>query len=254
MTVVGGFFYKLGRMAGPKVRKGKWLWQSLVGSEDEAIAAEYGVGRDLAAEVARQARVETNGTRTATVCAVGSRLAGCMADKRRTFSFFVLDGAEPNAFALPGGFIYVTRGLVELCEADGDELAFVVGHEMAHVIKGHAIDRIVSDVAVGAMSRTAVAPGALGSWIKRMGVGFLQSAYSHDREFEADNLGVRLVLAAGFDGRAPERLLKRLGKLDRQGHLRELTKYFSSHPPLHERANAARLAANVEEPRLSSVE
>jgi beta-barrel assembly-enhancing protease len=241
---VCSLFYNLGRMAGPKIRKGKWLWQSLVGSEDEAIAAEYDVGRDLAAEVARQAAVWTDGEGSAVVRTAGSRLARCVADKRRRFTFLVMDVAEPNAFALPGGFIYVTGGLIELCRSDGDELAFVLGHEMAHVIRGHAIDRIVSDTAVGALSRTAVARGALGVWIKRVGIQFLQSAYSQDREFEADNLGVRLVQAARFDAAAPERLLKRLCDLDRQGRLSELTKYFSSHPPLLERANAVRAAVS----------
>ncbi|MBE0534195.1 MAG: M48 family metallopeptidase [Phycisphaerae bacterium] len=226
-------------MAGPKIRKGKWLWQSLAGSETDAIAAEYDVGRDLAAEVARQVRVESDGDAAALVRRVGSRLAACVANKNRKFTFAVLEGAEPNAFALPGGFIYITCGLIELCRSDHDELAFVLGHEMAHVIRGHAMDRIVGDTAVQTLARTSVVRGALGGWLKRVGVQFLQSAYSQDREFEADNLGVSLVRAAHFDMAAPERLLKRLYDLDRQGRLSELTKYFSSHPPLSERANAA---------------
>jgi predicted Zn-dependent protease len=230
-------------MAGPRIRKGKWLLQSLVGSEAEAIAAEYDVGRDLAAEVARQVHVEADGDTAALVRQVGSRLAGCVANKKRKFAFAALDSGEPNAFALPGGFIYITRGLIELCQSDRDELAFVLGHEMAHVIRGHAIDRIVSDTAIQTLSRTAVVRGALGGWLKRVGVQFLQSAYSQDREFEADKLGVRLVRAARFDMAAPERLLRRLCDLDRQGRLTELSKYFASHPPIAERANAAAHAA-----------
>ncbi len=226
------------------MRKGKWLWQSLVGSESEAVAAEYEVGRDLAVEVARQVRVRTDGDAAVLVREVGSLLAARVANKKRKFTFAVLENPEPNAFALPGGFIYLTSGLIGLCQSDRDELAFVIGHEMAHVVRGHAIDRIVSDTAVGALSSTAAARGTLGVWIKRVGVQFLQSAYSQDREFEADRFGHRLVRAAGFDVGAPERLLRRLCDLDDQGRLGELTKYFSSHPPLGERANAASIESS----------
>jgi Zn-dependent protease with chaperone function len=229
-------------MAGPKIRKARWFWQSLVGSESEAIAAEYDVGRDLAAELARQVPIRTDGEHAALIRQVGSRLAACVANKQRKFAFAVMETAEPNAFALPGGFIYLTRGLIDLCRADPDELAFVIGHEMAHVIRGHAIDRIAGEAAVQALSRTAVVRGAIGGWLKRVGVQALQSAYSQDCEFEADALGAKLVRAARLDITAPERLLRRLRELDREGRLSEVTKYFSSHPPLAERANAVAVA------------
>jgi predicted Zn-dependent protease len=51
---------------------------------------------------------------------------------------------EPGAFALPGGFLYVTRPLLEICGFDEDEVACVVGHEMGHVVRGHAMERITS--------------------------------------------------------------------------------------------------------------
>jgi predicted Zn-dependent protease len=235
-----GLFYSLGKAAGPKIRKGKWIWQSLTGSQAEAIAAEYDVGRDLAAEVERQIHPDNDAETVRIIREIGSRLRERLREKRRKFTFAVIGGGEPNAFALPGGFIYITRSLLELCEYDSDEIAFVLGHEMGHVIRGHAMERIVSDSAVKTISRAAPVRGAVGGWIKRVGIQFLESAYSQDRELDADRLGARLSIAAGFSAKGPERLLERLAKLEQTGRLSELSSYLSSHPPLSDRIRAIR--------------
>lgn len=230
-----GLFYSLGKAAGPKIRKGMWMWRSLTGTEEETIAAEFDVGRDLATEVVKQVKVDDDPETLKMIKEVGQRLKARVRNKKRKFTFAVMINSEPNAFALPGGFIFITRGLLELCEYDRDEIAFVLGHEMAHVIRGHAMDRIISDSAVKTISRATPVRGALGGWLKRVGVQFLESAYSQDRELDADELGARLALAARYDRDAGERLLRRLVKLDQNGRLAELSSYFSSHPPLNDR-------------------
>ena len=230
-----GLFYSLGKAAGPKIRKGLWMWRSLTGTEDEAIAAEFDVGRDLAAEVVRQVKIYDDAETMKLINEIGGRLGGRVRNKKRKFTFAVMMNDEPNAFALPGGFIFITRGLLELCEYDRDEIAFVLGHEMAHVIRGHAMERIISDSAVKTISRATPVRGALGGWLKRVGVKFLESAYSQDRELDADKLGARLAKAGRYDRDAGARLLRRLVKLDQSGRLAELSSYFSSHPPLSDR-------------------
>lgn len=230
-----GLFYSLGKAAGPKIRKGLWMWRSLTGTEEETIAAEFDVGRDLATEVVRQVKVDDDAETLKLINEVGARLTARVRNKKRKFTFAVMINKEPNAFALPGGFIFITRGLLELCEYDRDEIAFVLGHEMAHVIRGHAMERIISDSAVKTIARATPVRGALGGWLKRVGVQFLESAYSQDRELDADELGARLALAGRYDRDAGVRLLRRLVKLDQNGRLAELSSYFSSHPPLSDR-------------------
>jgi predicted Zn-dependent protease len=136
-------------MIGPRVRKIKWIWQSITASEAEVIKAEYEVGQGLACEIGNRLELDTEPRAGQMLNKVGRHLAACVANKLRTSSFEVIKGTEPNAFALPGGFIFVTRSLLELCDWNQDEIAFILGHEMGHVIRGHAMDRIIANSATG---------------------------------------------------------------------------------------------------------
>ncbi|MHC4520721.1 MAG: M48 family metalloprotease, partial [Planctomycetota bacterium] len=98
-----------------------------------------------------------------------------------TFHFDAFLAGEPNAFALPGGFVFISRSIVELCQWDEDEVAFILAHEMAHVIKRHAIERIVTNSAISMASRAAPTRGVLGPWLQRVGIRFLETAYSRDQ-------------------------------------------------------------------------
>lgn len=228
-------FYNLGKKVGPKVRKAKWVWESMTGTEADAIKVENEVGRDLAHEVRHQLRAASDAETEQMLNDVGSRVAACVANKLRVFSFELVEGAEPNAFALPGGFIFVTGSLLELCRRNRDEVAFILGHEMAHVIRGHAMNRIVSNSAISAASRVAPIRGALSAWLRKVGVQFLESTYSRDLESEADQLGVRLMAAAGYDPRAGTQLFERLAQLQSAPRTFDLGSYFSSHPPFEVR-------------------
>ena len=228
-------FYNLGRMVGPKVRKAKWIWQSMVGSEADAIKVEHDVGRDLAREVRHQLGLDRKPQIRQMLNEVGPRLAACVANKSRTFNLEAVEGTEPNAFALPGGFIFVTGSLVELCQWNRDEIAFILAHEMGHVIRGHAMSRIVRNSAIAAASQAAPVRGLVTGWLRRVGVQFLESAYSQDLESEADKLGVRLTAAAGYDPHAAVQLLGRLAKLKSPASQLDLGSYFSSHPAFNVR-------------------
>jgi predicted Zn-dependent protease len=223
-------FYNLGRKVGPHVRKAKWVWQSMTGTEADAIKVENDVGRDLAHEVRRQLTPDGEAKIDKLLGQIASRLSDCVANRYRTFSFEAVKGGEPNAFALPGGFIFITRSLVELCGGEDDEVAFILGHEMAHVIRGHAMNRIIRNTAISTAARITPARGVLSGWIKTVGIQFLESAYSQDLESEADKLGVRLAAAAKYDPQAATRLLGRLAELSRPTQEIHLGQYFSSHP------------------------
>ena len=207
------------------------MWQSVTGSESDAIKVEYEVGLDLAREIRQQLGPEQQPQTDQVLNEISNRLAACVANKSRRFSFETVKGPEPNAFALPGGFIFVTQSLVELCRNDKDEIACILGHEMAHTIRGHAMNRIVSNSAIAAVSRAAPIRGVLSGWLRKVGVQFLESAYSKELESEADRLGVRLVAAAGYEPGACVKLFSRLAKLNSHPGQFDLGSYFSSHPP-----------------------
>ena len=217
------------------------MWQSVTGSEDDAIKVEYEVGRDLAHEIRQQLGRSREPQTDQMLNEIGNRLADCVANKSRRFSFETVKGDEPNAFALPGGFIFVTQSLVELCRYDQDEIACILGHEMGHVIRGHAMNRIVSNSAIAVASRAAPIRGILSGWLRKVGVQFLESAYSKDLESEADRLGVHLVAAAGYEPGACVRLFLRLAKLKSSPGQFDLGSYFSSHPPFNVRIENIKL-------------
>jgi beta-barrel assembly-enhancing protease len=229
---MGGLFYTLGRMAGPHVRKARWAFQSMTGNESDAIQAEFEVGRDLARGMADAGQIDPDPRAERVLSGVGRQLAARLTNRQRHFAFYVMRDPRINAFALPGGFIFVTGSLLVLCGGEIDELAFVLGHEMAHVVRGHAMSRMVSSTVMnvvakaGPVSRVARGPAVA------LGLRLLQSAYSQDQELEADAFAIQLMVSAGFDPAAGVSVLRKLSEQGGSGTDAGPASYFSSHPPL----------------------
>ena len=224
------FLPRLGTWLGGQSRKpfrqAKWMWSWLAGTEAEAIQAEYEYGRECARQFAAQFPGKAPREKQEVVAAVGSKLAGAVEDRRRQFHFSLVRAGVSNAYALPGGFVFITEPLLDLCAQDPDELAFLLGHEMGHVIRGHARSQLTARTFLNAV--TARLAGA-GLMLRQL----LNQGYSRELELEADGEGARLAAAAGFDPRAAARALQRLerGASGNAG----LMEYFSSHPPIAER-------------------
>jgi predicted Zn-dependent protease len=228
-------------MVGPQLRKADWLYRSLTGTEAEAIRAELAVGRDLAGAVAQQLEIDPEPAAGQLLDEVRARLGACLTNRQRQFTVRAVRSPEVNAFALPGGFVFVTRPLLEFCRWDADETAFVLGHEMAHVVLRHAIERLMASSAVrAALSRWGPAGGVLRQPVAGLAAALLNQGYSQDQELEADRLAVRLARAAGFDATAAARLLARLHAP--AGDRSVVGSYFSSHPPLEVRRQQVRRA------------
>jgi len=222
-------------MAGVKARKFKWMWSALTGNESDAIEAEHGVGRDMAAVVQERHQPTCDTDLQAILDQTGAQLSAVVRNKLHQFKIGVVTDDQPTAYALPGGFIFVTRSLTELCGRNPDELAFVVAHEMAHVIRRHAINRVLRQTTYTAASMLAPGRGAIAPWLRRVGLDWLELAYSRDQEFEADALGGLLTEAAGFDPTGAVRLLERFRDFDGAPTIDGLGAYLSTHPPVHER-------------------
>ena len=244
-SVAESGFYRFGRFAGVKYRRAKWMWDSVAGSEDDSIRAEFGVGQDMAAIVREQSSAGTDASVQALLDTLCDRLARSVRNPLHRFHVHSVIDDSPSAFALPGGFIFVSESLVELCGGNGgngdngdddsnDELAFVVAHEMSHVIRRHAIERILSEKALSAAAFASPSRGVLVPWIQKVGRKWLARAYSRENELEADELGARLATASGFDPAGAVRLLRRLATLSTSdGGV--LGAYLATHPPVEDR-------------------
>jgi len=223
--------YQLGQLAGPHVRKARWYWQGLTGSDAGIAEAERDVGRDLAAAFRRSMPVVDDPSIRSLVDDLAATIGPHIADPhRRAHEITIVDAAEANAFALPGGFLFLTRPLIELVDRDRDALAFVVGHEIAHVVKQDPLHRVLGEQAISMALRRLRAGVLVSGWVGSTAGKLLQSAYSQDRELRADRLGLRLAQVAGFDARAAVHTLRRICA-DRDG----LPTWFASHPPLQRR-------------------
>ncbi len=158
-----------------------------------------------------------------------------------------VDSELVNAMALPGGRIFVFRGLIETLD-DADELAGVMAHEIAHVELRHHLSRAGSSLGVTAILRVFV--GDYGGIVQSVGelAGLLATqGWSRDDESAADREAVRICAAAGIDPLALERAFGRMQAADagsRGQH--EIPKWFGSHPPTEDRRAAVRDAAAEE--------
>ena len=152
------------------------------------------------------------------VQSIGQRLVAVSELSQEKFTFTLLDTPIVNAFALPGGYVYVTRGVVALA-GDEAELAGVMAHEIGHVTARHTAQRETrSTLAQGASVLGVILGGLFGGDLGAQAAGSLaQSAapawlagYSRDQEFQADELGIRYLTRAGYDPRAMSTFLGRL--------------------------------------------
>jgi predicted Zn-dependent protease len=151
------------------------------------------------------------------------------------WEFVVFDKSEPNAFAMPGGKVGVNSGLIELANEDEDEIAAVIGHEVAHVAKRHSNKRMSQGVGVAlggilldtamrnkSSNDRALARGAYG-------VGATVGAvlpFSRSQEREADDLGLIYSAKAGYDPRASIRFWQKMMSKSR----RKMPQFLSTHP------------------------
>lgn len=249
--MAGSTAYLIGRLAGRQARKAKWYWDSLAGSEDDAIRAQQGLGREMAAAVREQHPAPVDPAVQGLLDELTANLAARVRNPVHRFEVAAVAGDQPNAFALPGGYIFVTPALVELAGRNRDALAFVIGHEMAHVIRGHAIERIRFEWGQKALSAVSVATPAgraVGPWLRRRGFEWLEKAYSREREFEADELGARLMRAAGFDPNGSVRMLACFSRRERESDPLGLAAYLSTHPPAADRIRHLRERLPLDRP------
>ncbi len=148
---------------------------------------------------------------------------------RWKFEFHLLnDPKTVNAFALPGGQIFISTGLYNLLQTEG-QLAAVLGHEIGHVIARHSSQRLAKNkLTQGLTGAVAVATGDASSTQLAAVIGELVNmSYGRDDELEADVLGVRFMSEAGYDPRAMIEVMKILAKVS--GGTRQ-PEFFSTHP------------------------
>ncbi|HEY1232476.1 MAG TPA: M48 family metalloprotease [Candidatus Binatia bacterium] len=210
-------------------------------SEDE----ETKISREFRREAKKFLKFVNNPEVERYIDRIGRRILGATGPQSFDYRFFVIEDPQLNAFAVPGGSIYVYTGLIERAKTT-DELAGVLGHEITHV-KGHHMARssgpdaisILSLLSMVALARTgsgAQAAGIVGQAVSAT----RQLAYSRQLEMEADTLGTRYMAAAGYDPKGTIAFLKMLDQ-ERALNPIDVPAYVLSHPITQERVANAEL-------------
>jgi predicted Zn-dependent protease len=199
---------------------------------------ERRMGDEAAREIDAQARVVT-GPVADWVASVGARLAA-VSDKEFTYSFKVVEGREINAFALPGGHIYVFTGIRKIAQTE-DELAAILAHEITHSEQHHFARQYGKaskrGAILGVLSAVVGLPNVAQQIVSLADFATTQK-YSRTHETEADLLGMQRMARAGFDPKGMVSILERLAKEDRSGG--SLDRWFSDHPDAGRRIQRAK--------------
>lgn len=179
-------------------------------SEDSEIA----IGRENHAKIIQQYGRYKNPALQDYVQGVGEQLAAVSHRKNLLYRFTVLDGKEVNAFALPGGYIYITRGLLAYLNNEA-ELAAVLGHEIGHVTARHGVRQqsaaAATGLLVGIIGAATGVRGA-GDLLNTIGTALIRG-YGRDHELESDRLGAEYLARAGYD---PLAMIEVIGVLKNQ--------------------------------------
>ena len=213
------------------------LFGWLGGSQEKEIA----LGRQLAAQVEQQAKLVEDPIITEYVNRVGQNVV-LHSDAKVPFTIKVIDSDEVNAFALPGGFFFVNKGLILAADNEA-ELAGVMAHEIAHVAARHAMENQGKGTLInyGALAGI-IFGGPIVSTVLQNGGGILAGLaslkFSRGAEHEADNLGVQYLYASGYDPLAMSTMFEKLASRSKKkpGSIQKL---FSSHPQSMERRDTS---------------
>jgi predicted Zn-dependent protease len=206
-----------------------------------SIEREVAIGRQLAAEVDRSSKIINDPLVSEYVNRIAQNVV-LHSDSKVPFTIKVIDSQEVNAFALPGGFLYVNRGLLEAADNEA-EVAGVVAHEIAHVAARHGMEQASKGELFNYLSIPLIFLGGIGGYAIRQGLGlavplsFLK--FSRGAEKEADRLGAQYMWASGYD---PNALITFFEKLQAKNKKKPgtLSKLFSTHPMTGDRITEVR--------------
>jgi predicted Zn-dependent protease len=209
--------------------------------EDEEVR----ISREFRREAKKHFRFVNHPEAERYVDRIGRRILAATGPQPFDYRFFVVDENQLNAFAVPGGSIYVFTGLIERAKST-DELAGVMGHEIVHITGRHmarssgpdAIS-VVSLLSMVLLARTASGSQAAGM-VGQAVAATRQAAYSRQLEMEADTLGARYMAAAGYDPKGSIAFLKTLDQ-ERALNPIDVPAYIMSHPITQERVANAEL-------------
>lgn len=205
---------------------------------------EVAMGRSAHQGILRQNKLSTDPALVARINAIGQRLARISDRQDYKYNFFVVEADDLNAFTTPGGNIYIYTGLIKRLTSD-DQIASVLAHEMGHCAARHTIKKFQAGLGYDFIGNIIFSQLQMGQYAKQLAVlgssavmSLVFSAYSRHDEFEADRLGVKYMVLAGYKPTGAIEALQVLKSQDKNDHKTPLI--LRSHPYLDDRIEAVK--------------
>ena len=177
---------------------------------------------------------------TAYIDQLGQHLASYSQRRNITYHFKVVNTEDVNAFAVPGGYLYVNIGLIRTAENES-ELAGVIGHEIGHVVGKHGVKQMTRQLGLAAMAQLALGEdqSKLKQMVANLATNGVLTKYSRDAEREADIYAVQEMYDAGIDPEGMATFFEKLRRLQKSKPSK-FQQMFATHPPTTERVTAVR--------------
>lgn len=204
---------------------------------------EVQMGKELSAEVEKEFTIYDNAEVTAYVQSVGDKVVRVCDRNDIEYHFAVIEKEEMNAFAMPGGYIYIYTGLMKDLD-DEAQLAAVLAHEVGHVTARHSTERLTAMYGYQILASLILGddPNFWAGLVANIFSTTGMLAYSRQNEYEADRLGLTYANAAGYDPDGMVELLTKFIDTER-GEPGKLEQWLSTHPPSTERMARVRTMA-----------
>lgn len=210
-----------------------------------SIEEEWQMGAQLSQEVAKQVRLNNDPAVNAYVRNMGQRIVQQAAPpfNQLPWEFHVVEDPAINAFAIPGGHVYVNTGLIENAD-NASELAGVMAHEISHVLARHSTEQLSRQYGLSVIAGAVLGqnPGALAQIAAQIAAGGAMARFSREAEREADEIGIQAMAAAGYNPMGMATMFEELMEHSK-GQPGKVEQFFSTHPLTSERVADARKRA-----------
>jgi len=197
---------------------------------------EIQIGQEAAAEFDSQHPVSRTSPNAVWLAGIGQRVGAAASPPDYPYSVTLVEEDVANAFALPGGPVYVYQGLLDELGQDQDKIAWVIGHEITHIRQQHAVRRIERSIGASLLIEVLLGKRETAAQIASAVAGLALLDYGRDHEFMADALGLRWASAAGYDPTAAIAVLEKFQEIQgREPNDFEIM--FMTHPGNNDRVN-----------------
>lgn len=195
---------------------------------------EVQMGADYAQQINAQLPIVRDAQINQYINALGDEIARVGDQRGMDFTFYVVNSPDVNAFAVPGGHVYINRGLIERAQTMS-QVAGVLGHEIAHVTERHSVEQMEKQqgaqlgLTLGCVLAPSVCNNQVGATAINLGANAAFARFSRQDESEADTRGVEFVTRAGIDPRGVPQMFRILMD-ERQRNPSRLEAWFATHP------------------------